>query len=103
MGTPVLSEQIKAAPEIVASVRPIDEKQRASNIIIDFTTGNVVLNCEEGQEVDGTWIPVGHPQITLTENDDLLELLAVFTDNPAGQIMQKLADFVLAKTTEPAV
>jgi len=100
MGTPVLSEQDKAVPELVATVRPIDAKQRATNIIIDFTTGNVVLNIEEGQEVDGSWVPVGHPQKELSTGPELLELLAVFTGNPAGEIMQKLADFVLVKTTE---
>ena len=101
MGTPVVAQQAKASPELTADPRVTDAFQKATTMIFDFGTKTVILNGQEGDDVNGTWVPVKSLQKKIEAPADQLALLEIITTTPAGQLWQALADYALATVTAP--
>lgn len=96
VATPITKEQDKAVPEMAASTSAIDAKQRAASISIDFLGGTATLNVVEGEEKDGTFIPVAHPQKPV----DLAAVAGAIANTAKADVMGKLAQFVLDGVTK---
>lgn len=96
-GTPVISEQDKAEPQLVSAQVPIDRKQRAASISIDFTSGEATITVQEGEDIGRGFVPRLHPQRAV----DLDDVAAVIANKSKTAVIKALADFCLAKGTEP--
>ncbi len=95
--TPVVLEQDKAAPELVARTSKIDAKQKASSCVIDFIGGIATLNVVEGEYDGANFHRVQGKQIAV----DLADLWTALANKSKSALPTAFAQFVLDTATAP--
>lgn len=92
---PIIVEQVKAEPQLVAVLSPIDSKQRAASICFDFVNRQIVLNVEEGQDSALGFIRTGSRQRTIKTKTDATPVVTAIANKAAKDILTALANVTL--------